>query len=99
MSTADAEAFLQRLEDDEQFAQRMQEVSGDPASTHERAAAEGYAFTADEMVDALASAYGVELTTEQLEQIAAGGNGSAELLTAAVGRPLFGSVVLGAAAG
>ena len=72
MSTADAEAFLQRLEDDEEFALRMQEVSGNAEATHQRAAEEGFHFTPDEMLEVLGDRYGIELTPEQLEQIAAG---------------------------
>jgi predicted ribosomally synthesized peptide with nif11-like leader len=72
MSTDDAGAFLQRLEEDEAFALRMQEVSGNPEATHQRAAEEGFSFTPDEMLEVLGDRYGIELTREQLEQIAAG---------------------------
>jgi predicted ribosomally synthesized peptide with nif11-like leader len=99
MSTSDAEAFLQRLENDEEFARQMQEMSGDPVATHARAAEEGFEFTADEMVVALSNIYGVELTLEQLEQIAAGADGAADLIGSAAGRLQYGSAMLGAAAG
>ena len=68
MTTDDAGAFLQRLEDDQEFALRMQEVSGNPEATHQRAADEGFDFTPDEMLEVLGDRYGIELTPEQLER-------------------------------
>ena len=96
MSTDDAGAFLQRLEEDEEFALRMQEVSGNPEATHQRAAEEGFHFTPDEMLDVLGDRYGIELTPEQLEQIAAGDD--ATVIAGAVGGTMLAGVVIGAAA-
>ena len=97
MSTDDAGAFLQRLEEDEAFALRMQEVSGNPEATHQRAAEEGFSFTPDEMLEVLGDRYGIELTPEQLEQIAAGGD-PATIVSGAVGGTMLAGVVIGAAA-
>jgi len=97
MSTDDAGAFLQRLEEDEAFALRMQEVSGNPEATHQRAAEEGFYFTPDEMLEVLGDRYGIELTPEQLEQIAAGDD-TATIVMGAVGGTVLAGVVIGAAA-
>ena len=97
MSTDDAGAFLQRLEDDEEFARRMQEVSGNPEATHQRAAEEGFDFTPDEMLEVLGDRYGLELTPEQLEAIAAGDDTEA-IVAGAVGGTVLAGVVIGAAA-
>lgn len=86
MSAEHAAAFLQRLHDDEEFAQRMMEVSGNPEATHQRAADAGYHFSPDEMLGVLGDAYGVELTTEQLEQIAADQD-TATILAGAISGP------------
>ena len=98
MSTSDAEAFLQRLENDEEFAQRLQGASGDADATHELAVEAGFDFTSEEMVEALGNVYGVELSADQLEQIAAGSDSALSLGASAIG-PLSASVVMGAAAG
>ncbi|MBF4769667.1 Nif11-like leader peptide family RiPP precursor [Nocardioides agariphilus] len=98
MGTIDAEAFLERLETDDAFAATMQAAGGDPDATHRLAAEAGYSFTHDEMLEALANVYGVELTLEQLEQIAAGDAGHI-IVSASVTAPLYGSVMMGAAAG
>jgi predicted ribosomally synthesized peptide with nif11-like leader len=97
MSTDDAGAFLQRLEDDEAFALRMQEVSGNPEATHQRAAEEGFHFTPDEMIETLGDRYGIELTTEQLEAVAAGDD-TATIVAGAVGGTVLAGVAIGAAA-
>jgi predicted ribosomally synthesized peptide with nif11-like leader len=99
MSTADAEAFLQRLENDEQFARQMEEAGGDGTAARQLAAEEGFHFTTDEMLTALSNTYGVELTIEQLEQVAAGNDAVADLIGSAAGRPLLGAAMYGAAAG
>lgn len=97
MSTDDAGAFLQRLEDDEAFALRMQEVSGNPEATHQRAAEEGFHFTPDEMLETLGDRYGIELTTEQLEAIAAGDD-TETIVAGVVGGTMLAGVAIGAAA-
>ncbi len=72
MSTSDAESFLLRLERDEHFAVQMQAAGRDPEAIRRLAAEAGFTFTAEEMVEALGNVYGVELTREQLQQIAGG---------------------------
>ena len=98
MSTSDAEAFLQRLESDEEFAAQLQGASGDADATHRLAVQAGFDFTPEEMVEALGNVYGVELSLDQLEQIAAGGDSTLSIGASATG-PLSASVVMGAAAG
>ena len=99
MSTSDAEAFLQRLETDEAFAGQMRDVSGDTDATHRLAVAAGFDFSSEEMLEAIGNFYGVELTHEQLEQIAAGADSLGITLGASVTDPLFGTVVFAAAGG
>jgi predicted ribosomally synthesized peptide with nif11-like leader len=98
MSTSDAEAFLHRLESDETFAERMQAASGDPDTAHRLAADAGYSFTHEDMLEAMGNVYGIELSLEQLEQIAAGNAGAVTLGPSAT-TPLLGIVAMGAAAG
>jgi predicted ribosomally synthesized peptide with nif11-like leader len=97
MSQSDAEAFLERLENDEAFAGRMHDVHGNADATHQRAREEGFEFTPEEMLDALSDRYGVELTPEQLEQIAAGGD--TEVIAGVVGGTLLVGTLAAAAAG
>ena len=75
----------------------MPEVSGNPEATHQRAAEEGFHFTPDEMLEVLGDRYGIELTPEQLEQIAAGDD-TASVVAGAVGGTVLAGVVIGAAA-
>lgn len=74
MSAQDAEAFLDRLEDDEAFAREIAGLREDPPALRARVAAEGFDVTAEEAVEAFLERYGSELTEEQLEAIAAGGS-------------------------
>jgi predicted ribosomally synthesized peptide with nif11-like leader len=98
MSQSDAEQFLERLETDQEFAARMNEVSGNPEATHQRAHDEGFEFTPEEMIDALGDRYGVELTPEQLDQIAAGGD-TETIVAGVVGGTLLVGTLAAAAAG
>lgn len=98
MTTSQAEAFLHRLETDDDFAQRMRAAGGDPDATRRQATEAGYTFTHDDMLEALGNVYGIELTLEQLEEIAAGNTGALTLGASAT-VPAFGIVAMGAAAG
>ncbi len=97
MSQSDAENFLEKLETDQEFAARMNEVSGNPEATHQRAHEEGFEFTSEEMIDALGDRYGLELTPEQLDQIAAGGD--AEIAAGVIGGVALAGTLAAAAAG
>lgn len=76
MSGHDAEAFLERNETDEAFANEMAALGGDPDALLSKAREQGYDFTPDEVLEALTERYGVELSAEQLDQIAAGDDAS-----------------------
>jgi predicted ribosomally synthesized peptide with nif11-like leader len=65
-------AFLDRVEDDETFASDLQSVCGDPDSVLAKLHADGFDVTQDEVGEAFAERYGVELTPAQLDAIAAG---------------------------
>lgn len=98
MSHSDADGFLQRLESDQDFAASMNKVAGNPEATHERAHAAGFDFTPEEMLDALGDRYGVELTPEQLDQIAAGDD-TETIVAGVVGGTLLVGTLAAAAAG
>jgi predicted ribosomally synthesized peptide with nif11-like leader len=72
MSDAAATAFLDRLEEDEAFASELEAVREQPDVVYEKVRAAGFDTTPDEILDAFSERYGVELTPEQLDQIAAG---------------------------
>ena len=72
MSQADAVAFLERLESDEEFAKELESIRQDPNAVIERMHAAGFDATPDEIREAFLDHYGAELTQEQLDQIAAG---------------------------
>lgn len=72
MSMRDAEAFLDRLEADEAFAQEIAGLREDPPALQARVAAEGFEVTEEEARAAFLERYGADLTPEQMEAIAAG---------------------------
>jgi predicted ribosomally synthesized peptide with nif11-like leader len=72
MSQADAVAFLERVESDESFAKDLESVKENPPAVVEKVHASGFDATPDEIREAFMERYGVELTPEQLNQIAAG---------------------------
>lgn len=72
MSQTEAVAFLDRLESDEQFANELEAVKGNPNVVAEKVREAGFDATPDEILDAFTDRYGVELTPEQLDQVAAG---------------------------
>jgi len=72
MSKADADAFLERAESDEQFASDLESVREDQQAVLAKVHAAGFDATPDEIQEAFTERYGVELTPEQLDAIAAG---------------------------
>jgi predicted ribosomally synthesized peptide with nif11-like leader len=72
MSQAQAEAFLDRVESDEDFARELESLREDPPAVLERVHAAGFDATPDEIREAFLDRYGAELTEEQLDAIAAG---------------------------
>jgi predicted ribosomally synthesized peptide with nif11-like leader len=71
MAGSAAQAAIDRMEADEEFAQRLKDAS-DPDACLELLHAEGFDVTAGDMRDALLDRYGDELTPEQLDAIAGG---------------------------
>jgi predicted ribosomally synthesized peptide with nif11-like leader len=72
MSKADAVAFLERVETDEQFASELESAKEDQQAVRAKVQAAGFDATPDEIVEAITDRYGVELTPEQLDAVAAG---------------------------
>ena len=72
MSATAAVAFLDRLEEDERFAGELEAVKQQPEVVIQKVHAAGFDATPDEILQAFDERYGVELTPEQLDQIAAG---------------------------
>jgi predicted ribosomally synthesized peptide with nif11-like leader len=72
MSQADAVAFLERVESDEEFAKELESIRQDPGAVVGRVHAAGFDATPEEIREAFIDRYGAELTPEQLDQIAAG---------------------------
>jgi predicted ribosomally synthesized peptide with nif11-like leader len=72
MSEAQAEAFLDRVESDEEFAKELESLREDPPAVLEKVHAAGFEATPEEIREAFLDRYGAELTQEQLDQIAAG---------------------------
>jgi predicted ribosomally synthesized peptide with nif11-like leader len=72
VSQADATAFLDRVETDEEFAKELESVSDDPPAVLNKMRAEGFEVEPEEVRTAFLDRYGTELTSEQMDQIAAG---------------------------
>jgi predicted ribosomally synthesized peptide with nif11-like leader len=72
VSEAQAEAFLDRVESDEDFAKELESLREDPPAVLEKLHAAGFEATPEEIREAFLDRYGAELTPEQLDQIAAG---------------------------
>ena len=72
MSHAAAEEFLEKVESDEEFAKELASLREDPDAVLERIRATGFDVEPEEVREAFLERYGVELTPEQMDQIAAG---------------------------
>jgi predicted ribosomally synthesized peptide with nif11-like leader len=95
MSQADAVAFLERVESDEEFAKELESQKDDPNAVVEKVHAAGFEATPDEIREAFLERYGAELTPEQLDQIAGGLTSVEEI---GIGAGIGGVVGLGLAA-
>ena len=71
MTNSAAAAALDRIESDEAFAQRVKDAGG-PEASIELLKSEGFDVTENDMRDAAIDRYGDQLTTEQLDALAAG---------------------------
>jgi predicted ribosomally synthesized peptide with nif11-like leader len=72
MSTQQAEAFLARVQSDDDFAAKLGELREDPAAVQAFIAAEGIDATPEEIKDVVLESLGDELSEEQLASIAGG---------------------------
>ena len=73
MSIQQAEAFVARVQEDPDFADRLTALKADPTAVHALVVAEGFDATPEEIRDAFLEAFGSELSEEQLAAIAGGG--------------------------
>ena len=74
MSVQQAEAFIARVQEDPDFAERLAALKDDPTAVQALVAAEGFDATPEEIRDAFLEAFGSELSEEQLAAIAGGLN-------------------------
>ncbi len=72
MSQQQAEAFIARVQEDPEFAERLSALKDDPAAAQALVAAEGFDATPEEIREAFLETFGAELTEEQLAAIAGG---------------------------
>ena len=96
MSAQQAEAFIARVQEDPDFADRLSALKADPAAVHALVVAEGFDATPEEIRDVFLEAFGSELTEEQIAAIVGGTD--VDPLLIALGAPA-GAIVLGAAIG
>jgi len=98
MSIQQAEAFVARVQEDPDFADRLSALKDDPTAVQALVAAEGFDATPEEIRDVFLEAFGSELTEEQLAAIA-GGMDDWEKASWAVTGTLMGGIVVAGAAG
>jgi predicted ribosomally synthesized peptide with nif11-like leader len=72
MSQQQAEAFIARVQEDPEFAERLTALKDDPAAAQALVVAEGFDATPDEIREAFLETFGAELSEEQLAAIAGG---------------------------
>jgi predicted ribosomally synthesized peptide with nif11-like leader len=72
MSKAAAEAFFDRADSDPEFLTRLEDVQDDPNAVYAQVRAEGFDVEPEELMEVFTERYGVELSPEQLDAIAAG---------------------------
>ena len=72
MSQQQAEAFIARVQEDPEFAERLAALKGDPAAAQALVVAEGFDATPEEIREAFLETFGAELSEEQLAAIAGG---------------------------
>ena len=72
MSVQQAEAFVARVQEDPDFAERLFALREDPAAVQALVAAEGFDATPEEIRDVFLERFAGELSEEQLAAIAGG---------------------------
>ena len=94
MGVREAEAFMERAEKDEAFASEIEALGTHPDAVVAKLNEAGYDVTPDDIQEALVERYGVELTPEQLDQIAAGAD--AEMIAGATIGAVAGTAMVAA---
>ena len=80
MSIQQAEAFVARVQQDPDFAERLVALREDPAAVQALVAAEGFDATPEEIRDVFLETFAGELSEEQLAAIAGGQDFASTLL-------------------
>jgi len=75
VSIQQAEAFIARVQEDPDFAERLAALKDDPTAVQALVVSEGFDATPEEIREAFLEAFGSELTEEQLAAIAGGNSG------------------------
>jgi predicted ribosomally synthesized peptide with nif11-like leader len=96
MSTDAAEAALDRMEADPEFAERVKDAGGTEAALV-LLAGEGFDVTPEEMRDVTLDRFGDVLTVEQLDQVAAGIDAGPIVAGVGIGTMLIVSAAMAAA--
>ena len=102
MSVQQAEAFVARVQQDPDFADRLVALREDPAAVQALVAAEGFDATPEEIREVFLETFAGELSEEQLAAIAGGASGVDVLVGLATGFMTVGAIgvpFLAAAAG
>ena len=74
MSIQQAEAFVARVQEDPDFAERLTALKDDPTAVQALVVSEGFDATPEEIREVFLEAFGSELSEEQLAAIAGGLN-------------------------
>jgi len=72
MSIQQAEAFIARVQEDPDFAERLAALKDDPTAVQALVAAEGFDATPEEIFSVFLETFGSELSEEQLAAVAGG---------------------------
>ncbi len=72
MSIPQAEAFIARVQEDPDFAERLTALKDDPSAVQALIAEEGFEATPEQIRDVFLDTFGSELSEEQLAAIAGG---------------------------
>jgi predicted ribosomally synthesized peptide with nif11-like leader len=100
MSEKMAKAVLLRVEDDQAFAAELDALKANPDAVLTKVHAAGFDVTPEEVRAAFLDRYGDQLSPEQLQAVAAGGEGVPdEEAWAIIGAVSGMGIALGAAAG
>ena len=86
MTGHNAEAFIARVQDDPEFADRLIALREDPAAVQALIAKEGFEATPEQIRDVFIDTFGSELSEEKLAAIA----GGQDPFEPSMGAPTFG---------